>query len=103
MRKFFICLLRVSGAFIITAALNLHANAQAVRTSVTEKNGSGLFKLSNENIVVKVVILDGKLIADTLSGDPSWLQSFGSGPSAWSQTGTSGCSSCGPTGRPRKS
>ena len=54
--------------------------AQDVQTSGNEKNGSGLFKLSNENISLSVVITGRKLIADTLSGNTSWLRSFGSDP-----------------------
>jgi hypothetical protein len=54
--------------------------AQNVMSSGSEKNVTALFRLYNENVNLSVVILEGKLISDTLTGNTSWLRSFGSDP-----------------------
>lgn len=58
---------------VLFLAFTNHSYARNVQTSGNEKNGTAFFKLSNENISLSVAFNDGILIADTLTGNPSWL------------------------------
>jgi len=65
---------------LFVAAVNISAVSQAVRTSFNGNNGSGVFRMTNENLHLSVVIREHQLIGDTLSGNPLWLKTNGSNP-----------------------
>jgi hypothetical protein len=54
--------------------------SQDVKTIESSKENRKIFLLQNENIDCKVIIRDNQLEGDSLTGNPMWLKSFGSGP-----------------------
>jgi hypothetical protein len=64
--------------FCISFQYPLHC--QEVKTFESSKENRKILVLENENIGCKVVIRDNQLEGDSLTGNPLWLKSFGSGP-----------------------